>query len=668
MKPFPSTQWAFVALLLPTLALPVMGQASVNATAVPNEIDDDSCHPFLAPRYAYSGCHTCAPTTQFRWLRAVYLITAPECGVGGLVNGAVLQAIGWDLAYSRPDTASAPLTIYLQNTADQTNTKSGAWATAIADMQVVHSAITTLPSTSGPFDITLVGGTPFTYTGGALYVAIDWGEYTGPLVPYGGASGDRFALVNGLKSGSSTTPTAPTTIVPSSPRPTTRFTAPFANDVAVGRPLTYGSVPLGLTPVTVRAVVTNRGTEPQTNVPVTLTVTGVDEFTDTQTIPTLASCGGQTTVTFASFVPSGLGTDVLTVDAPGDDYNANSSKSENLYITSPDYSYKLPDWAPTAGFGLSGTGAIVGKFSTTAPIRVRQAMLEFFANDDNSDNRPRYRVAIYGDGGTGTPGAPLYEDTADRIVSDGGPVTITLPSPVPVGPGDFFVGIQQTTAIQAALSYDEEAPIRPSSFFLANQLPATTWIDFFPGMDAKPNIGVTIDRCDTPTLSVATVGSGSVTRDPDQASYGCDTPVTLTAVPDPGWHFVAWSGDAAGSDNPLSVVMNGDKSITATFGNVLSIDDPGASTDFALTRITPNPTADAAVIEYVVAREARVKLTVVDLQGRTVAVLHDGVKAAGRHQVSWTTSRSAGRLAAGVYFVRYEAAGTVMTKRLLLTR
>ena len=46
-------------------------------------------------------------------------------------------------------------------------------------MTTVHSATTTLPNVTGTFDITLSGGSPFTYTGGGLYVAFDWGQYPG---------------------------------------------------------------------------------------------------------------------------------------------------------------------------------------------------------------------------------------------------------------------------------------------------------------------------------------------------------------------------------------------------------------------------------------------------------------------------------------------------------
>jgi uncharacterized repeat protein (TIGR02543 family) len=67
------------------------------------------------------------------------------------------------------------------------------------------------------------------------------------------------------------------------------------------------------------------------------------------------------------------------------------------------------------------------------------------------------------------------------------------------------------------------------------------------------------------TLVANTSGSGTITKDPDQATYGCNQVVTLTAVPDPGWQFNGWSGDLIGSANPLALTMNNDKVVTATF-------------------------------------------------------------------------------------------------------
>jgi len=67
------------------------------------------------------------------------------------------------------------------------------------------------------------------------------------------------------------------------------------------------------------------------------------------------------------------------------------------------------------------------------------------------------------------------------------------------------------------------------------------------------------------TLTVNTVGSGNMTLYPEGGTYDEGTPVTLTAEADSGWVFSGWSGDLTGSDNPTTITMNSDKSVTATF-------------------------------------------------------------------------------------------------------
>ena len=68
----------------------------------------------------------------------------------------------------------------------------------------------------------------------------------------------------------------------------------------------------------------------------------------------------------------------------------------------------------------------------------------------------------------------------------------------------------------------------------------------------------------TYTLTV-TATNGLVTRSPNQAAYDSNSAVQLTAIPSAGYHFTGWSGDLAGQANPVSVTMNSNKSVTATF-------------------------------------------------------------------------------------------------------
>ncbi len=67
------------------------------------------------------------------------------------------------------------------------------------------------------------------------------------------------------------------------------------------------------------------------------------------------------------------------------------------------------------------------------------------------------------------------------------------------------------------------------------------------------------------TVTVGVVGNGSVTVSPDQAEYLDGSTVTLTATAVVGNHFVSWGGDASGTTDVVEVVVDANKSITATF-------------------------------------------------------------------------------------------------------
>lgn len=67
------------------------------------------------------------------------------------------------------------------------------------------------------------------------------------------------------------------------------------------------------------------------------------------------------------------------------------------------------------------------------------------------------------------------------------------------------------------------------------------------------------------TLATQINGKGSITRNPNQATYASGTSVTLTAIADEGWAFSRWDGDSTSTSNPNTVVVNQAQSITAIF-------------------------------------------------------------------------------------------------------
>ncbi len=75
----------------------------------------------------------------------------------------------------------------------------------------------------------------------------------------------------------------------------------------------------------------------------------------------------------------------------------------------------------------------------------------------------------------------------------------------------------------------------------------------------------------TYALNVTTVGNGTVTKNPATGPYNYNTSVTVTATAATGYIFTGWSGSASDTTNPLTVTMNGNKTITANFSQQYSL-------------------------------------------------------------------------------------------------
>lgn len=86
--------------------------------------------------------------------------------------------------------------------------------------------------------------------------------------------------------------------------------------------------------------------------------------------------------------------------------------------------------------------------------------------------------------------------------------------------------------------------------------------------------------------------------------------------------------------------------------------------NFALTSIAPNPSNGETSIEYAAPRESSVRLSISDIQGRTVAVLLTGFVGPGRHRVTWTGRIWDSLAPAGLYFVCFDTPGRRMVGRL----
>jgi hypothetical protein len=175
----------------------------------------------------------------------------------------------------------------------------------------------------------------------------------------------------------------------------------------------------------------------------------------------------------------------------------------------------------------------------------------------------------------------------------------------------------------------------------------------------------------TYTLTLNVIGNGTVTVIPNQTVFLCGSSAVITATPGLGYVFQMWTGDATGNDNPLSIVMDDNKVITAVFvdvatavaENLLGADRP--------LGIYPNPsTVGETQVMYRAPESGSLDIAVYDVTGKLVRQLASGVSAPGIRSVGWNGRDESGmEVSAGTYFVRMSSQmGGTTTKRVVLIR
>jgi hypothetical protein len=220
--------------------------------------------------------------------------------------------------------------------------------------------------------------------------------------------------------------------------------------------------------------------------------------------------------------------------------------------------------------GTKPAGVTIAPGTTNPMLRNYYVVDRRVDNDaDPTENDGRlFEVVAIPLGGNGAP------------IVDAGPAQ-TLSWPTNTASLDGFVGDDghpYPPSTVTALWSKQSGP-GTVSFADANQ-PVTTATFSAPGTYVLQLVGndsalqtldtVTITVDQTVSLSVTTSGPGSVTLDPPGGSYPAGQSVTVTAVPDAGAAFTGFSGALAGTANPQPLLMDGDKSVTASFARAPS--------------------------------------------------------------------------------------------------
>lgn len=163
----------------------------------------------------------------------------------------------------------------------------------------------------------------------------------------------------------------------------------------------------------------------------------------------------------------------------------------------------------------------------------------------------------------------------------------------------------------------------------------------------------------------------------DLAGYRLYRGSSVSFVPGPA-NLVAAQPDTGHTDavgapyiyKLTAVDVHGNESPVATLvpQGTLGI-DPTPTLELAFAGLAPQPMRGQSSVRFTLPRAGAIALRVLDVTGREVVTLADGERTAGEHRVMWDGRDAQGvRLAAGMYFLRLEAAGDVLTRRAILAR
>jgi hypothetical protein len=87
-------------------------------------------------------------------------------------------------------------------------------------------------------------------------------------------------------------------------------------------------------------------------------------------------------------------------------------------------------------------------------------------------------------------------------------------------------------------------------------------------------------------------------------------------------------------------------------------------TEFRLMQNYPNPFNNTTTIRYAVPEETDIKLEIFDISGRLVETLTSQLHQPGFYDLKWSSRQ----IASGIYFIKLEAAKTVLTQKMILLK
>jgi hypothetical protein len=356
----------------------------------------------------YQPIYRSSASSAFDYSRAFYLYDAAELTAAGIPAGATITQVEWDKSNNGAtvsNTAAIVFNIYMKNSSATSYNAAQTWSMLNTGATTVYQSTSqVIPATVGwlPFPLT----TPFVYTGQALEIMTDWDISAISGNPTTAAFNFSYAALSNhvLGTSNSTILTGTTSLATQSNRPNIKLTYTYSalpNDVGIQTmvaPLTTGCYSASENVV---VTINNFGTNTQTNIPVSVIVSGAVSQTLNATYMGSLAGGASANFTVGTLNMSAVGTysfDAMTSLA-GDGSSINDAMPQTTRtvvapvaipmavdftgFTGANLTTIFPDWYEAAGVsvptpsgtvwtsqtGLNGVGNITARINLLAASR-----------------------------------------------------------------------------------------------------------------------------------------------------------------------------------------------------------------------------------------------------------------------------------------------------------
>ena len=282
-------------------------------------------------------------------------------------------------------------------------------------------------------------------------------------------------------------------------------------EIGVTSVLTMGQLPAGLGRHAVQAYVTNNGSTTRSNLPVTLTISGVTALNNIQTVASLAP-GASALVKFVDYTPATTGTNTITVTVPADANNTNNSRSASQQVTAGTFCYAGAADVPLSSRGISSNGQsaiVAAKFTAAAPVRLT-SVSNFVSSFSTNVGQPLTAVVM------SAAGTILARSATSTILSSDLNTRkfFTLLTPVTVT-DDFLVGFLVANDQYTPLGADTELPPRSGAFYFVDHTAFGGPPSELLAGDGSTSklyvsaVGTTVPACSNPTNLTTTAVTGT---------------------------------------------------------------------------------------------------------------------------------------------------------------